>query len=194
MFQDQSGQGIKTVNFSSWWYLDWYRWVRNFPKNYNYYSIINWIFRESQDIQRAPLPEKEQEVCRICLSDSDLQVSGGVRSPNSIHFHIKIRFYWYLRRVMSLMWDRVGMGSKVPPTQKSALRPKKHPSTQKMPLDPKNAPRPKKCTQPKNCSDPKIYIYPDRFIPSDRWKYACQSPTDGFLHFFNFGMETVLIV
>ncbi len=45
-----------------------------------------------------------------------LAPTGGVRSPNSIHFHIKIRFYWYLRRIMSLMLDRVGSGSNVPPT------------------------------------------------------------------------------
>jgi hypothetical protein len=24
-----------------------------------------------------------------------LGLAGGVRSPNSIHFHIKIKFYWY---------------------------------------------------------------------------------------------------
>ncbi len=70
--------------------------------------------------------------------------TGGVRSPNSIHFHIKIRFYWYLRRVMSLILDWVGRGSKCPPTQRV-------PPTQKVPLDPKSDPRPKKCSRPKKC-------------------------------------------
>ncbi len=55
---------------------------------------------------------------------------GRVRSLNSIHFHMKIRFYWYLRRVMSLMLDRVGRGSKVGVVKKG-LRLKKCPSTQK---------------------------------------------------------------
>jgi hypothetical protein len=37
---------------------------------------------------------------------------GGVWSPNSVYFHIKIGFYWYLRRVISLMLDREGRGQK----------------------------------------------------------------------------------
>ncbi len=45
---------------------------------------------------------------------------GGVWSPNSIHYHIKIRFYWYLRRVMSRMLDRVRRVAKVPLDPKSA--------------------------------------------------------------------------
>ncbi len=66
--------------------------------------------------------------------------TGGVRSPISIHFHIKIRFYWYLRRVMSLMLDRVRSGSKVPPTQKLPPTQKVSPTqkvfpTQKLPPD-----------------------------------------------------------
>ncbi len=28
------------------------------------------------------------------------------------------------------------------------------------------------------------FVPSDRFIPSDRWKYACQSSRDDFLHFF----------
>jgi hypothetical protein len=49
---------------------------------------------------------------------------GGVWSPNSIYFHINIVFYWYIRRVISLMLDREGRGQKwaesksAPPTQK----------------------------------------------------------------------------
>ncbi len=75
----------------------------------------------------------------------------GVRSLNSIHFHMKIRFYWYLRRLWVWCWTGWGGGQNCP-------------------------------------ADPKIYplidLYPsDRFIPSDQWKYACQSPSDGFLHF-----------
>jgi hypothetical protein len=77
-----------------------------------------------------------------------LAPTGGVRSPNSIHFHIKIRFYWYLRRVMSLMLDRVGRGSKVPLDPKSVIDPKSAP-TQKVPPDPKSTLRPKKYPRPK---------------------------------------------
>ncbi len=53
-----------------------------------------------------------------------LAPTGGVQSLNSMHFHMKIRFYCYLRRVMSLMLDRVGRGSEVLPTQKVPLDPK----------------------------------------------------------------------
>jgi hypothetical protein len=79
--------------------------------------------------------------------------TGGVRSPISIHFHIKIRFYWYLRRVMSLMLDRVRRGSKCPPTQK-------------VPSDPKSAPRPKKCP-----SDPKSSLRPKKCPPTIKSRY-----------------------
>ncbi len=48
-----------------------------------------------------------------------LDPMGGVWSPNSVYFHINIVFDWYLRRVISLMLDREGRRSKVPPTLKS---------------------------------------------------------------------------
>ncbi len=49
-----------------------------------------------------------------------LDPMGGVWSPNSVYFHINIVFYWYLRRVISLMWtgrvgDKSGRSQKVPP-------------------------------------------------------------------------------
>jgi hypothetical protein len=75
----------------------------------------------------------------------------GNMSEKTVHFHMKIRFYWYLRRVMSLMSDRVGRvvnrpsDPKSAPDPKSASRPKKCPPTQKVPPNPKSAPRPKKC-------------------------------------------------
>jgi hypothetical protein len=95
-----------------------------------------------------------------------LAPTGGVRSLSSIHFHMKIRFYWYLRRVMSLMLDLVGRGSKVPsdpnsaPDPKSVLRPKKCsptqkvPSDQKVPLYPKVLPTQKVPPNPKSAPRP----------------------------------------
>jgi hypothetical protein len=79
------------------------------------------------------------------------------RGPKSqFHtFYIKIRFYWYLKRVMSLKLDRVGRGSKVPLDPKSTPHPKKCPSTQSVP-DLKSAPQPKKCPSTQKVSlDPK---------------------------------------
>ncbi len=70
--------------------------------------------------------------------------TGGVQSPISIHFHIKIRFYWYLRRVMSLILDRVRRSQKCTLTQ-NVPSTQKVPPTQKVPSDPKSATRPKKC-------------------------------------------------
>ncbi len=56
-----------------------------------------------------------------------LDPMGGVWSPNSVYFYINIVFYWYLRRVISLMLDREGKGQKWAES-KSAPDPKSAPT------------------------------------------------------------------